>query len=278
MRWIVPAMLGPLLSVLLAACGGGGGDATPTALPTELATATALPSPSETSPPATPTTPPEPAATQPPPSAGRAQVINRGAGGGNVVALTFDAGADTGYASTILDVLRNEDVHASFGMTGRWAEANPALVRRMAGEGHELINHTYDHVSFTGLSSGTEPLTQQERWDELDRTEEIVAGLTGVSTKPYFRPPFGDYDDSVLDDVGARGYAYSIMWTVDSRGWQGRSADEIVQICLSGAEPGAILIMHVGAESQDAAALRRVIAGLRERGYAFVTISELLSG
>ncbi|MEX0785501.1 MAG: polysaccharide deacetylase family protein [Dehalococcoidia bacterium] len=265
-------LLTALLALALAACGGGS-EATPTASPAPASTA--APTLTATLRPASTSTPQPPAPTSPP-ATGRAQVVSRGPEGRNAVALTFDAGADTGFAGTILDILRNEGVSASFGMTGRWAEANPALLRRIVDEGHELINHTYDHTSFTGLSTGSAPLSRDERWAELDRTEEIVLGVGGASSKPYFRPPFGDYDDSVLDDVGARGYAYSVMWTVDSRGWQGRSADEIVEICLSGAAPGAIYIFHVGSESQDAAALPRVIASLRDQGYAFVTISELL--
>jgi peptidoglycan/xylan/chitin deacetylase (PgdA/CDA1 family) len=193
-----------------------------------------------------------------------------------VVALTFDAGSDTGYAGTILDVLRNNGIHAAFGMTGRWAEANPALVQRMVSEGHELINHSYDHPSFTGLSTNSRPLTQEQRWSQLDRTEQIVRDLTGASTKPYFRPPYGDFDDSVLADVGARGYRYAVMWTVDSRGWQGIAPDAIVHRCLDMAEAGAIYIFHVGSESRDAAALQPVIDGLRDRGYEFATISELI--
>ena len=262
----------------LAGCGFGNASPTPTPTPTAThtptATATATPTPTQTPTPlpppptATPTVPPRPAGP-------RAQVIRRGDPGRNVVALTFDAGADTGYAAQILDTLRDKGVAASFGMTGQWAERNPDLLRRMAEEGHAFINHSYDHASFTGLSTGRAPLTQEQRWAELDSTEQIVANLTGGTTKPYFRPPFGDYDDSVNYDVFARGYAYSVLWSVDSEGWRGRSADEIVQICLSQAQPGAIYILHVGSASQDAAALPRIIDGLRAQGYEFVTIREL---
>ena len=215
-----------------------------------------------------PTVPPRPPGP-------RAQVIRRGDPGRNVIALTFDAGSDTGYAAQILDTLQDKGVAASFGMTGQWAERNPDLLRRMAEEGHAFINHSYDHASFTGLSTGSPPLTQEQRWAELDRTEQIVADLTGASTKPFFRPPFGDYDDSVNYDVYARGYPYTVMWSVDSEGWRGRSADEIVQICLSQAHAGAIYILHVGSASQDAAALPRIIDGLRAQGYDLVTIREL---
>jgi len=202
-----------------------------------------------------------------------AQVIRRGPSDRNVVALTFDAGADTGYAAQILDTLAANQITAAFGMTGQWAERNPALLQRMVNEGHELINHTYDHGSFTGSSTSSPPLTQSQRWDELDRTEAIVQEIAGATTKPYFRPPYGDYDASVNADVYARGYRYNVMWTVDSQGWNGLSADQIVQRCLSQAQAGAIYIFHAGSASQDAAALQRVIDGLRAAGYGFVPLS-----
>jgi peptidoglycan/xylan/chitin deacetylase (PgdA/CDA1 family) len=205
-----------------------------------------------------------------------ATVVTKGNTSSKVVALTFDAGSDRGYTSQILDTLRDNDVRASWGMTGRWAEDNPDLVQRMADEGHDFINHSYDHSSFTGLSTGADPLTRDQRWEQLDRTEEIILDLTGLSTKPYFRPPYGDYDASVNADVGARGYAYNVMWTVDSRGWMGLSAGEIVVRCLELHEPGAIYIFHVGSASQDGPALQAIIDGLRDLGYDFVTIPEML--
>jgi peptidoglycan/xylan/chitin deacetylase (PgdA/CDA1 family) len=193
------------------------------------------------------------------------------------VAFTFDAGSDVGYASMILDTLAANGIRASFGMTGRWAEQNPDLVRRIANEGHEFINHSYDHPSFTGLSTGEPPLTQAERWDQLDRTEAIIAQIAGATTKPYFRPPYGDYDDSVNADVGARGYAYNVMWTVDSRGWTGIPAAEIIQRSLDLAEPGAVYVFHVGAASQDGPALQAIIDGLRANGYEIGAVSDVLA-
>jgi peptidoglycan/xylan/chitin deacetylase (PgdA/CDA1 family) len=204
-------------------------------------------------------------------------VISRGPSDRNVVAFTFDAGSDTGYTAQILDTLAANHITAAFGITGRWAEQNAALLERIAGDGHELINHTYDHGSFTGYSTDAPALTQSQRWDELDRAEAIVQNITGVTTKPYFRPPFGDYDASVNADAGARGYRYNVMWTVDSMGWNGFTADAIVQRCLDQAVPGAIYIFHVGSQSQDAAALQRVIDGLRAGGYQFASLGDLLS-
>jgi peptidoglycan/xylan/chitin deacetylase (PgdA/CDA1 family)/LysM repeat protein len=215
--------------------------------------------------------------TQPPSGGGPAQVIPIGNTSRNAVAFTFDAGSDAGYTTQILDTLQASGIHASFGMTGRFAQQNPQLVQRMVNEGHTLINHTYDHASWTGNSTGAAPLTRDQRWAELDQTESIIAHLTGATTLPYFRPPYGDYDQSVLDDAGARGYAYSVMWTVDSRGWMGIPAPQITQRCLDNATPGAIYIFHVGSASQDGVALQDIINGLRGQGYTIGDLGSVLA-
>ncbi len=216
--------------------------------------------------------PPEPAVQKTP---GISLRIDRGPAECNAVSLTFDAGADRGYTEMILDTLRDEQVHVTFGMTGLWAQKNSDLVKRMVDEGHELINHTWSHSSFTGFSAGR-PLGVGERRLELDRTEDLLLELTGRTTRPYFRPPYGDLDPGALKDVADAGYDYTIMWTVDSLGWNHLSKQAIIDRCLSRAEPGAIFIFHVGEQSLDGPALGAIIAGLREQGYTMVTVTDLL--
>jgi peptidoglycan/xylan/chitin deacetylase (PgdA/CDA1 family) len=206
-----------------------------------------------------------------------AEVIRRGRAPGLVATFTFDAGSDAGYTSQILDTLAANGIRGAFGITGRWAERNPELIQRIASAGHEFINHGYDHASFTGLSTNLPPLTRDQRWQQLDQTEGIINQLTSGSTLPYFRPPYGDYDASVNEDVGARGYQYNIMWTVDSRGWLGIPASDIVDRCLSMSEPGAIYVFHVGSASQDGPALQSVIDGLRAAGYTIVSLRDVLT-
>lgn len=208
-------------------------------------------------------------------SVNTAVAIDRGVTSRRSVALTFDAGADRGYAAYILDVLLYLGVPASFGMTGVWAEQNPDLVQRMVLEGHRLINHSYDHDSFTGLSTGRGPMSQARRWWQLERTEQIVRDLTGAELAPFFRSPYGDTDGSVLRDLGARGYQYNVLWTVDSRGWMRYSVGQIIDQCLRGATPGAIYVFHVGSQSQDGPALPAIIKGLRDAGYSFETIEQI---
>lgn len=205
-----------------------------------------------------------------------ARVVRRGNTGGRTIALTFDAGADLGWTSRILDVLDEHGVKATFGIAGRWAEQHPELVRRMAGAGHLVMNHSYAHRSYTGVSAKPALLSFAERRADIERTEEVLRNLTGTTPRPWFRSPYGDYDASVNAALGALGYRFNVLWTVDSLGWQGLSPAAITARCLQGAAPGAILLFHVGAQSQDVAALPSILAGLRQGGYGFGTVAEVV--
>jgi peptidoglycan/xylan/chitin deacetylase (PgdA/CDA1 family) len=120
-------------------------------------------------------------------------------------------------------------------------------------------------------------LSSEERSKELRDTEEIIAEVTdGYVTAPYFRPPYGDLDDSVLADVAADGYWITVMWTCDSFGWNGASVEQIVDRCGVDADAGDIILMHVGAESLDAEALPLLIETLQGAGYDLVTVEVLL--
>jgi peptidoglycan/xylan/chitin deacetylase (PgdA/CDA1 family) len=192
------------------------------------------------------------------------------------VALTFDAGSDAGHTSAILDELSSNGIRASFALTGEWVEQNPALARRIVAEGHTVMNHSYDHPSFTGVSSDEVALTTESRWAQLDRAEDAIRSATDATSLPYFRPPFGDQNTSVAADAGGRGYRFLVMWTVDSLGWKGVPPAEVVSRCVTGAQPGAILMFHVGSASTDADALPDIIDQLAAAGYRFATLPELV--
>jgi peptidoglycan/xylan/chitin deacetylase (PgdA/CDA1 family) len=249
-------------------------EPSPTDEPTEEPTEepTAEPSPTE-----------EDAATRPDPpeqdGSGLSQVYERGESGRHEVALTFDAGGDRGFAEEILDTLKEYGVIASFGITGDWASQNPDLVQRMVGDGHMVFNHTWSHRSFTGYSTKgwddgiTDP---DEQIDEIDRTENEIRDLTGYDTAPYFRPPYGDLDDDVLQTVADAGYWITVMWSCDSLGWNGATVDEIIEKCGDNAENGDIILLHVGSDSTDHDALPGLIESLQASGFDFVTVEQLL--
>lgn len=244
----------------------------PTPLPaTPTATSEPIPTPSPTSVPApSPTLEPTAPPTTPaePPGADDVWNLRQFDADQPVMVLTFDAGADRGYAGEILDILAAEDIRASFGMTGPWAVDNMDLVARMVNEGHHVMNHSWSHPHFPELSS-------EERIEEVRSLETLLRDELGVELRPYFRPPFGEYDEATLADLAAMGYTVNVLWTVDTLGWNGLSAAEINQRVLDAAAPGAIVLMHVGGQSQDAAALPEMINLLRAQGYSFATIEEL---
>lgn len=266
----------------------------PPAIPTPTSTTAdpVFPTPARepSAPPATPTAkdeePAAPTATArpdppPDPGTGASLVIEQGDSGRMEVALTFDAGDDRGQAELILDTLAAYGVKASFGITGHWADENPDLVARMAAEGHMIFNHTWSHRSWTGFSTSdwdAGVLTTEERVQELEDTEQVIREATGgYETAPYFRPPYGDWDEGTQADLYDAGYYLTIMWSCDSMGWNNASVDEIVQLCgVDLAAPGEIVLMHVGEDSLDAEALPALIETLAEQGYALVTVEQLV--
>jgi peptidoglycan/xylan/chitin deacetylase (PgdA/CDA1 family) len=195
----------------------------------------------------------------------------------NRVALTFDCGSDFGYTNQILSTLANHDVAASFGLTGEWVESNTEGAEKIAARGYQLINHTLDHPSFTGLSTpGTSPASPARRLAQIQANETLIRKVTGKRTRPYWRPPFGDLDEGVLRDVGALGFSQTALWTIDSFGWNNLTHHEIYDWVMSNMVPGAIVLMHVGAQSQDANAIDRIIRSLKAMRYEFVTVAGMI--
>lgn len=243
-------------------------DATPDTDPTVTPLATFYPRPT----PAPDPTPP----SAPPPAPQLARVVTRGATNDRAVALTFDATTEEGRTRDILRILRDNNVRATFALTGVWAERHRDLLFAIATDGHQIINNTYSHPSFTGASTGQPPLTAAERALQLSRTEVTVERYTSRPTKPYFRPPFGDYDESVRRDAAANGYNTVVLWTIDTLGWAGAPPQQITQRAVLTAQPGAIINMNTAATSADADALESIILALKDLGYTFQTITDLL--
>ncbi|TCI52885.1 LysM peptidoglycan-binding domain-containing protein [Exiguobacterium sp. SH1S21] len=188
-----------------------------------------------------------------------------------VVALTFDDGADGANTNKILDILAKNNVKATFFLTGTGANHHPQYIKNIAAKGHQVGNHSYSHPDFTKLTA-----TQMKT--ELDRTEAIVKSLTGKTTKPIFRAPFGAVNSAVLSGVGAAGYGYTIQWNIDTIDWKGLTASQINTKVQTNIKPGSIVLMHTGAGAPGTPlALPTMISQLKAKGYKFVTISQLLA-
>jgi len=211
--------------------------------------------------------------TESPPTGAWSQVV-KVAPGKKRIALTFDAGASGETCPRVLATLQQHGVHITMFFTGKFAEQYPDCIKQALANGNELANHTYSH-----LDSRT--LTDQQLEDELGRTEQIIQNLTGSTTKPYWRPPFGAYNSHVLNVAASQGYR-SIYWTLDSLDSVGqpKTPDFIYNRVTNPPAginlDGAIILQHFGSDA-SADALPRELDTLQAKGLQVVTISELLS-
>jgi peptidoglycan/xylan/chitin deacetylase (PgdA/CDA1 family) len=225
-----------------------------------------------------PTTPPGrvPPVT-PVPGAG-AIVVSHGSRNGNEVALTFDMGGRLDPALDILGWLTSHEVHATIfptGKSGTETVIGRQVVELVAGRPDlfDLANHSWDHPDFTDLNAASIA-------DQLVRTESAIGGLAGDTTKPWFRPPFGAWDEDVRKAVGDAGWAYLVMWDVDTIDWRptvdgGPTARDIEAKVLSRVQGGSIVLMHLGGYN-TLDALPAIVDGLRAKGLEPVTLSEML--
>ena len=186
-----------------------------------------------------------------------------------VIALGIDDGPWPKTTLEMLDILKQNDVKVTFFWVGQALQANPDLAKREVAEGHAIGNHTWHHW-YRRMDEATAK-------SEIDRTADLIYKTTGVKTA-LFRPPGG-----VLNN-GLAAYAKSqkdavIMWSLTSADTDPHAKPQaFVNNVLKGAKPGSIVLMHDGGGDRHRTieALPQIISGLKEQGYRFVTIPELL--
>lgn len=275
-----------LALLLLVGCGGtsGTGSSTPTpgptatsspratqtgttATPTPSARTTVTPTPQPTRG-TTPTPQPVPCDTPTGVQPVSAAEIDIGTTSRPRIALTFDAGGPSEPAARILDILAQHHVHSTFFLTGDWANLNPNLVRRISNEGHEIGNHTMHHPDLRALPD-------QGVCAELNQAEQVISSLTGITTRPYYRPPYGGRDDRVRNLAAQIGYR-TVYWTIDTLDWQTNATTaSITKIVLDHITNGAIILMHAGSQVESET-LDRLMTKLEQLGYQIVTVTQVL--
>lgn len=196
----------------------------------------------------------------------RGEILHRVATDAKVVALTFDDGpsADSGR---LLDLLKHNDVKATFFVVGKQVMSGADTLRRMAQEGHQIENHTYGHRALDFLSSN-------EIAQEFFRCSSAVRSVTGKGTS-FLRPP-GGRSGKRLEEVAKRFGVTTVFWTANCTSREGTSWEKMRDYIVASASPGAIFLMH-NAEGVTLRALPAAIKTLRERGYRFTTLSELVN-
>jgi cellulose synthase/poly-beta-1,6-N-acetylglucosamine synthase-like glycosyltransferase/peptidoglycan/xylan/chitin deacetylase (PgdA/CDA1 family)/spore germination protein YaaH len=204
------------------------------------------------------------------------------------IALTFDDGPDPAWTPKILDILKQENVKATFFIVGENGQANPDLVKRIFADGHAIGNHSFTHPNLGEVSDTVTDL-------ELNATQRLIESLTGHSTRLFRAPYFGDAEprnpDEVQPIVVSQNLGYITVglhldpddWKLTDDQGKPRTAETLVQATLDAAavtnpeERGSIVLLHDGGGNRQATvdALPRIIHELKARGYEFTTVADL---
>ena len=183
-----------------------------------------------------------------------------------VLSISFDASWGADKTLSILDILDEHNVKTTFFLVGGWVDKYPDMVKEIAARGHEIGNHSDTHPHMSQLS-------ESDIKDELRIMSDKVEKLTGVRPT-LFRPPYGDYNNRVIEVARAEGYE-CVQWSIDSLDWKDRGTEDIIKQCTYRVDNGDIVLFHN--DSNDIVnALSTVIKHYQGLGYTIIPVSELL--
>lgn len=183
-----------------------------------------------------------------------------------VVALTFDAAWGADKTRGIIELLEKYDADGTFFLVGFWIDKYPEETKLIAEKGLEIGNHSNNHLHMSKLQN-------DEIKKEIESVNVRLQELTGKTPK-YFRPPFGEYDNKLLENVAALDMV-GVQWSVDSLDWKGLSGEEIAKRVLSRLHNGAIILFHNNSD-HVLDALPIILPKLKADGYKCVSVDELV--
>ena len=183
------------------------------------------------------------------------------------IAISFDAAWGNDDTGTLIDILKEYEVPATFFVVGAWVDQYPESVKQLADAGHQVQNHSNTHPHMPQLA-------KTQMLDELETCNRKIKAVTGVEPT-LFRPPYGDYDNALID-VTESANMQAIQWSVDSLDWKDNAtAESICNRVVTKVQPGSIVLFHNDAEHTPEA-LPNILKTLKEQGYEFVFISDLI--
>lgn len=189
-----------------------------------------------------------------------------------LIALTFDDGPNPIYTPQILDLLKAYEAKATFFVLGKRVQMYPTIAIREVNEGHEIANHTFDHHYLKNASS-------QELIDEIRQTQEVIFDVT-EQIPHVFRPPGGYYNKALLQ-LTYEDKLTVVMWSwyQDTKDWKRPGVDKIVHTVLSNVHNGDIVLFHdlQGDCTQTVEALKQILPELKQQGYQFLTVTDLIA-
>ena len=185
-----------------------------------------------------------------------------------VIALTFDDGPWSGTTTQILDILRQNNILATFFWIGQNLQAHPQIAQQVVADGHAIGNHTWHHWY--------QSMNRHTVINEIDKTTKLIYETTGIQTS-LFRPPGGVLDNGLVKYAQEKKYTI-IMWSDDPMDYRPLPAKQLVKNLIHKAKPGCIVLLHDGGgnRTETVKALPEMIKELQQLGYRFVTVPELL--
>lgn len=182
------------------------------------------------------------------------------------VAISFDAAWGNEQTDELLKILEDHKVKATFFLVGKWVDDFPDDVKNIAAHGNDIGNHSNTHPHLPEAGS-------DKTREEIQACNDKIEKLTG-KTPTLFRPPYGDYDNSVVNCVKSMGM-YCVQWDVDSLDWKDPSPEQMTKTVLDKVQDGSIVLMHNGAKNTPAA-LPSIIEGIKDKGFEIVLIKDLI--
>ena len=187
---------------------------------------------------------------------------------GMSIAITFDDGPNPELTPRLLDMLKERGIKATFFVVGKNVEEYPAIVARMAAEGHEIANHSWSHPSLTKL--GFESFRKQ-----IESTTDAIAKATG-KRPVLMRPPYGATSANLNKRLNEQFGLKVILWSVDPLDWKYRNSNRVYNAIIQNTRPGSIILAH-DIHGTTVAAMPATLDTLLAKGYKFVTVSELIA-
>lgn len=182
------------------------------------------------------------------------------------IAITFDSAWNDNDIDKIIEVLNSQNCPSTFFVTGDWAERFPQSLIKLYNAGHEIASHSYNHTLYSTLS-------KNEIIADMDKCDDAIEDVIGIRPT-LVRAPSGDYtNNSILACKETN--RYCIQWDVDSLDWKDLTEEEMKKRIFDRVKPGSILLFHNGTK-QTADALPGILTALKNDGYTFVKVSDLI--
>ena len=206
-----------------------------------------------------------PAAGPAPVDPKRVHFIGSGPSAGNRIAITFDDGPTPGVTDVVLDELKKRNIVSTFFMIGKRVVEAPDLAKRVLAEGHQVCNHTFNHLKLNALPD-------QQVDFEIQKTQDTLGEVLNHRAE-WLRPPYGAFRKDQIGIPWSKNLGV-VLWSVDPRDWSQPGESKIVETILSETKSGSIILCH-DLHKQTANCVGQILDGLLERKFEFTTISAM---